>query len=233
MLCRSMRKISLPAILTLAVLVLFGAFYAFNPPFRDWLAEAYAVFTTGNYDTIHGFLENYRQYGYLILLGAFLFQMFLFVVPSVMVMTLCVLMYGPIEGGLLCIVGIFIASSFAYFIGKSLSEVTLDKIVGHGSREKMVSYLENYGFWTIFIFRISPFLSNDAVSFVSGLVKMNYWRFILATLAGITPLAALIAYFGRSTQGIETGLMVVSAVGLVALVIYIFVDRKRAHMKAK
>ncbi len=226
-------KLSLPAVLTILLFLLIIAFYFFDPSFRDWLGEAYTAFKTGDLSTIKDFLEKYRHYGYLILLGAFLFQMFLFVVPSVMVMTLSVLMYGPVKGALLCIAGIFIASTVAYFLGRSLSTVTLDKLIGRKSREKMSDFLENYGFWTVAVFRISPFLSNDAVSFVAGLVKMNYWRFIAATLLGITPLSILIAYFGRSTDDMQTGLIIGSVVGLLGLAFYIYVDKKKLGAKEK
>lgn len=222
-------KISVPGILTIALFLVVGGFYAFDPDFRGWLAEAYQVFKTGELDTIKNFLQDYRDYGYLILLGAFLFQMFLFVVPSVMVMTLSVLMYGPVKGALISIAGILIAATVAYFLGKTLSTVTLDKLIGKKSRSKMSDFLENYGFWTVAVFRLSPFLSNDAVSFVAGLVKMGFWRFILATLLGITPLAALIGYFGRSTQGMETGLIIGSVVGLLGLGLYIYIDKKKLN----
>lgn len=224
-------KISIPGILTIALFLVIIGFYIFDPRFSAWLAEAYEAFKTGEISTIRDFLEGYRDYGYLILVGAFLFQMFLFVVPSVMVMTLSVLMYGPVKGAIISIIGIFIAATVAYFLGKTLSTVTLDKLIGRKSREKMTDFLDNYGFWTVLIFRLSPFLSNDAVSFVAGLVKMNYWRFISATLIGITPLAALIGYFGRSTDQMQTGLIIGSAVGLVGLALYIYVDKKKLDKK--
>lgn len=228
-----MKKISVPGYVTIAVLLIFGGFYAFDPSFRDWLARAYDAFSTGEYQTIKDFLNNYRDWGYLILMGAFLFQMFLFVVPSVMVMTLSIIMYGPWIGSLVCLSGIFLASTVAYFLGQGLSTVTLDKIVGRKQREKMSDFLEDYGFWTVFIFRMSPFLSNDAVSFVAGLVSMTYWRFISATMLGIIPLTALIAYFGRSTDQMETGLIIGSLVGLVGLILYIYIDKKKMKPKRK
>lgn len=228
-----MKNVSLPGILTAAVLLTFGAFWAFDPDFQAWLGKAYDAFATGELAEIRDFLEDYKEYGYLILLGAFLFQMFLFVVPSVMVMTLCVLMYGPFWGAVMCIAGIFVASTVAYFLGKMLSTVTLDKIIGKSSREHMSDFLENYGFWTVAIFRLSPFLSNDAVSFVAGLVKMNYWRFIAATLAGITPLSILIAWVGKNTAQMETGLIIASVIGLVGLAFYIYVDKYKIKKKKK
>jgi len=60
---------------------------------------------------------------------------------------------------------------------------------------------------------------------------MNYWRFISATLIGITPLAALIGYFGRNTDQMQTGLIIGSAVGLLGLALYIYIDKKKLNKK--
>lgn len=220
---------SLTGIVTIALLLLLAGFYVFDPDFRNWLGLAYEAFSSGKLETIREFLAEYKEWGYLILLGAFLLQMFVFVLPSVTIMIVSVLMYGPIEGALISIGGIFIASTVAYFLGKALSTALLDKLIGRKSREKMSAFLENYGFWTVTVFRISPFFSNDAISFVAGLVRMNYWRFISATLVGITPLSILIAYYGRSVQRMETGLIIASAIGLLGLVFYIYVDKRKLN----
>lgn len=225
--CITDMKISIPAILTLSLFGVIVAFYFFDPSFGDWLTAAYNAFRSGDLQTMKDFLENYRDYGYLILISAFLLQMFLFVLPSVMVMTLSVLMYEPVMGTLLSIAGILMASTVAYLLGKPLGTVTLDKLVGEKSRQKTSEFLQKYGFWSVVVFRLSPFLSNDAVSFVAGLVKMNYWRFISATLLGITPLAILIGYFGQSTDAMRKGLIIGSVVGLFGLGFYIYVDKKK------
>ncbi|WP_373055639.1 TVP38/TMEM64 family protein [Zunongwangia sp. H14] len=87
--------------------------------------------------------------------------------------------------------------------------------------------MEDYGFWAVIIARVSPVLSNDATSFVAGLLRMGYWKFIAATLAGIIPLTGAIAYLGGNFQRLKSGLIWISAVSLVLLIIYIIYDRKK------
>jgi uncharacterized membrane protein YdjX (TVP38/TMEM64 family) len=77
------------------------------------------------------------------------------------------------------------------------------------------------------IVRLSPAFSNDAISFVAGLLKMRFVSFIGATLAGTLPLAVLLAHFGRHSDRLETGLIVVSVLSLLSLIGYIHVDRKK------
>lgn len=221
-----MKKPNIPALVSLLMLITVVAFYFLDASFQLWANEAFQVFKTGEIEKIEDFLEPYKDIGYLILLGAFLFQLFLFFIPSVLVMSLCIVMYGPWLGGLLCLVGVFLASVFAYVLGEALGTYTIDKIIGHDSREKMTSFLKKYGFWTVAVFRLSPFLSNDAVSFVGGLVKMRFWRFIGATMLGITPLTILLAWMGKNNERMRIGLYILGGISILALAVYIFIDKR-------
>jgi len=58
--------------------------------------------------------------------------------------------------------------------------------------------LGDYGFWAIIVTRVNPFLSNDAISFVGGLLRMGYWKFIAAALVGIAPLTSFIAIMEKA-----------------------------------
>ena len=94
---------------------------------------------------------------------------------------------------------------------------TVEKIKGNTARSRTTIFPERYGFWTIFITRLNPFLSNDVVSLIGGMVKMDYWKFSLACIAGITPLMLMLALLGESTQTL-TNLLVGSGIALVILV---------------
>lgn len=48
----------------------------------------------------------------------------------------------------------------------------------------------------VFVSRLLPFISFDIVSYAAGLTVLSFWRFALATLAGIAPSSFLLAHFG-------------------------------------
>ena len=48
----------------------------------------------------------------------------------------------------------------------------------------------------VFLSRLVPFISFDAVSYAAGLSALAAWRFALATLAGIVPMSYLLAAAG-------------------------------------
>lgn len=206
------------------VLSLAGAYFVM-PSFQQVVNEAYQVLTSNDKQKISGWVSQFGWQGPIILVCAMVAQMFLLVIPSVLLMVISVIAYGPVGGILIILSGIFAASSVGYMLGAYLGPVTVNKLIGDKTEKKIETYVEAYGFWAVIITRLSPFLSNDAISFVGGLLRMGYLKFIAATLTGILPLAVLIAYLGESNDRLMNGLIWVSVISLLALGIYIAYDR--------
>lgn len=150
-----------------------------------------------------------------------------FVIPSWLLILVCILAYGPWWGSGMALVGILMASAAAYFIGKSLSEATLLALLGEKAEKKMASYLENYGLGTVVVFRLAPFLSNDTISFVAGLTRMSFGLFMAGTALGIIPLIGLLAYLGGNAKRLQRGLIWASAVCLIGFGMYVWWDKKK------
>jgi uncharacterized membrane protein YdjX (TVP38/TMEM64 family) len=112
-----------------------------------------------------------------------------------------------------------------------LSPVTLQKFVSKKTQKKIGDFIQDYGMMAILLTRLSSF-SNDALSFVAGLLGMRYKVYILSTLAGITPLVVTIAIYGRNGK-IEKALIWVAAVSVVLLIAYIVIDKRRKKNKGK
>ena len=64
------------------------------------------------------------------------------------------------------------------------------------------------------------------MSIVAGLLKMSYKKYILATLAGITPLIILLAIYGKNGK-ILRALIWIAVASLIILIIYVIIDKKR------
>ena len=156
----------------------------------------------------------------MFIVVAMVVQMFLIVIPSVVLMVVSTLAYGPLWGSLLSCLAVLIASSLAYFIGLHAGNTLVKRLIGKKAEEKVEHYIQEYGAWAIVLFRVSPFLSNDAISFVAGIGEMRYPKFILATAVGIIP---LIAYVGQDTETLEKSMLWVTGatvLGFAAYVIY-------------
>lgn len=206
------------------ILSLVGAYYLV-PSFGQFVNEAYSVLTSEDEARISAWVSRLSFWGPAIIILAMIAQMFLFVVPTILLMIISVLAYGPLWGSIITLIAIFAASSVAYLMGAYLGPITVSRLIGGKSEKKMEKYIDRYGFWAVIIARISPFLSNDAISFISGLVRMGYWKFIGATFIGITPLALLIAYLGENNDRLKNGLIWVSVISIAAFIMYVFYDQ--------
>ena len=84
----------------------------------------------------------------------------------------------------------------------------------------------------VFIGRMIPFISFDILSYAAGLTPLAYWRFALATLAGVTPISFLLAHFGSELGSAEmyriTGtVLVLGCVMLIPFAVKWFLVRRR------
>ena len=69
----------------------------------------------------------------------------------------------------------------------------------------------------VFVSRLLPFLSFDIVSYAAGLTVLSFWRFAIATLAGIAPTSFLLAHFGSEMTTGETNRILFSVLALGGL----------------
>lgn len=183
------------------------------------------MLTSDNNQRIAQWVEQFGLWGPIFIASAMTVQMFLFVFNVTLLVLVSILAYGPIGGSLLAITSIGIASTVGYFIGRALGQQTVFKLIGESTETKIESFMENYGAGAVAIARFSPFLSNDAISFVAGILRMSYFKFMAATLAGITPLVILVAWLSESMDRLQNGLIWISAVSLAAFIIYIVYDK--------
>lgn len=201
--------------------------YFFHEPFKDFVDQTFDVLMSEDKDRIHAYFQQFGLWGPLAIIFFIVLQMFLIVFPSWLPIIVAVMAYGFWWGVLISLLGIVIASTVGYFIGLKLKAVLLTKILGEKKLEKMDFWIRNYAFGSVVLFRISPFLSNDGISFIAGMVDMNYKKFMLATLIGITPLAFAVAYFSQDISTLENGLYWVGGGGLVIYAIYVYLDYKK------
>lgn len=213
-------------LIPLGLVALLGLLYAFWPAFQAFADEAYAVAASGDQERMQAWVQGFSPWGFAIILGLMLAQSILAVIPSMLMMVVAVLAYGPLVGGVLAWGGLLLAATLAYGIGRALGPVTVDRLVGAKTERKVARFVDRYGIWGIIAARVAPAISTDAVSFVAGLVEMRYVRFILATAVGTLPLTVLVAWLGRDIDRLQTGLIWVSVVSLVLFVGYVVYDRK-------
>lgn len=210
-----------------AIIVLLVLCYLFIPDFKNFINEAINILTSDDKERIRNWVSSFGFWGPVFIIAAMTAQMFLIVIPSVILMVVSALAYGPWWGSLISYAAVALASTIAYFIGIHASHAFVDKLIGQKSEKKVEHYIQKYGAWAIVAFRVSPFLSNDAISFVAGLGKMRYPKFIGATTLGIIPLIVMIAFLGRDTDTLKTGMLWISGFTMAAFLVYLFINERK------
>ena len=216
-----------PLVITAGIIALLILSYFIFPGFQANINEGWDVLTSGDEARISSWVEQFGFWGPIFIVLAMVAQMFLVVVNVVALMLVAIIAYGPFWGPLIAIAAVLVASTIGYFIGRGLGEAGVRKIIGHKAEEKVLGFVSDYGIWAVIVARISPFLSNDAVSFVAGITKMSYFKFIGATIAGITPLTLLLAWLGEDNNRLMNGLIWVGGVSLVLFIGYVIYDKYR------
>ncbi len=229
----SVKKSKAPLYISISVVAAVVMAYFFIPSVKEFLDEAWATLTSGDEPRIENWVSQFGIIGPLVIILAMVLQMFLLIIPTLALMVVAIIAYGPIWGSLIVFAAVFAASTVGYLIGSYLGPVIVERLIGIKSEKKIGEFIEDYGFWAVFITRLNPVLSNDAISFVSGVLRMGYWKFIGATLSGIAPLIIFVAILGRSNDNLINGLVWGSLVSLILFIVYVWWDRKKKKERTK
>ncbi|HEY5822883.1 MAG TPA: TVP38/TMEM64 family protein [Cyclobacteriaceae bacterium] len=214
-----------PLLVGLALIAtLVGSYFIF-PGFHDGVNEAFDVITSEDQDRIQTWVKQFGALGPIVLIFAMTVQMFMLIVPNILLFMISIICYGPIWGTLISLAGVTASSTIGYFIGKKLGPRAIDRFVSQNTQDKMCIFIERYGVKAVAIMRLSS-LSSDALGFVAGILEMSYKRYILATLTGIVPVIILIAIYGQSGK-IETALIWIAGISLILLIVYIILDKNK------
>jgi uncharacterized membrane protein YdjX (TVP38/TMEM64 family) len=107
------------------------------------------------------------------------------------------ILFSPLYTIILTLIGNFMGSSLAYFIAKRYAGFYFERLIGEKRLNSFNKYSEKYGAFVLFILRLNPLTSTDIFSYLAGILKMQYKRFIISTILGITPTIIIISYLGN------------------------------------
>lgn len=228
----SVKQSKAPLYISVAIIAAVVLSYFFVPQVQEFLNNGWNVLTSGDKQRTREWVSQFGWFGPIVIVITMVLQMFLIVIPTPLLMVVTVLAYGPFTGAVILFVAVFTASSIGYFIGRYFGPVIVEKLIGYKNEKKISNFIDDYGFWTVIVVRLSPFLSNDAISFVGGVLKMGYWKFIGATMIGISPLIIFVAYLGGDYERLKTGLLWTSIISLVLFIAFVWWDKKVRKSRA-
>lgn len=144
--------------------------------------------------------------------------------------------YGTLAGTTLTIAGSFLGASIAFVISRFLA---YDAVRRWDLVRRPLEWLERGRSQTwlmaaVFLTRLAPFLSFDAISYAAGLTPLSYWRFAVATLAGVAPISFLLAHGGETIFAAGNGnvlvtLLAFGGITAIPILVHVIWDRLRRY----
>lgn len=150
-------------------------------------------------------------------------------IPAVVMYPFVGLLIGSGWGIFLIFIGNIIGNTINYYQGKVIARAFID----NPKNLKIINRLEDGGSWSLFLLRLNPLTSFDAISYFAGALGMKYKRFFVATLTGIAPLVIFGTIAGEEfLQKFEFGLefLVIFTIGFI---IYSIIKSNPLKIKKK
>jgi uncharacterized membrane protein YdjX (TVP38/TMEM64 family) len=122
-------------------------------------------------------------------------------------------LYGHTLGTLYVLAGAELGALIAFGIARLVGGAVLGRWLGRAGFVRLEG-AQGTLMAIVFVTRLMPFISFDAVSYAAGLTPLSLRRFAFATLAGILPASFLLAHFGTELVSADAG-----RVGLALLVL--------------
>lgn len=129
--------------------------------------------------------------------------------------------FGVVEGFLLTWAGCLIGGVFSFGISRLFGR---DFVAGSARAARLDRYVTEHGVVLIFVLRLIPLVSFDAISYAAGLSGIRFRSFFAATALGMLPGTFAFVYLGGAGTGPWTW-AVLSGLALLAVPAYLYQRR--------
>lgn len=145
--------------------------------------------------TLHQRIVQLGMWGPAVVVGLMALAILVSPIPSAPIAVAAGMAYGHIWGTVYVVIGAETGALAAFGLAHVLGHEVLRRWLGD---RVSVGWLgsQNTLMGIVFLSRLLPFISFDLVSYAAGLTVLSWWRFAIATLAGIVPTSFLLAHFG-------------------------------------
>lgn len=182
-------------------------------------------------ENLGDFLRSFGMAGPFVIIGLMTLAIVMSPLPSAPIALASGAIYGHTWGSIYVLIGSELGAIIAFLIARSLGYNVLQHWFG-GKLQNTWIGSQNTLMGTAFISRLLPFLSFDIISYMAGLTHIHFWRFALATLAGIAPASFLLGHFGSELSSTELDQTIYALLGLsLFLLVPLVIQRLRRNKK--
>lgn len=170
-------------------------------------------------DSFRNIVKSLGLLGPLVYISLLALSVVISPVPSAPLAVVAGAIWGSTLAGIYSVIGGFIGSLIAYFLGRTLGRSAVKGLTGKAiyfSKRRGEVYLG----WLIFITRLLPILSFDLISYGAGITGISLPIYATATLLGMIPSTFLLTYMGSAfsvQMPVAVALAVIFLIVLIAL----------------
>ena len=183
-------------------------------------------------DSIISFVNSFGSFSYLAFVFVVILEVVAAPIPGLILYTAGGILFGTFLGGTLALLGNVMGASIAFFLARIFKE-TLKIKFSKKEWRRFDRFSQKYGGYAIFLLRINPLTSSDIFSYLAGITKMPFWKFILGTTLGLAPIVYLNSFVAEKiileSKFLIALFVVLSVAYLLAFVYLIF----RVFFKSK
>jgi uncharacterized membrane protein YdjX (TVP38/TMEM64 family) len=179
-----------------------------------------------------GFIYHFLStYGYIGLFLLMILQTILVIIPSEAVIALSGALGLDMTRVIISITaGLIAGATIAFFISRHFGRRIALKLLGKEWIDEIDEWIDANGMKAILIARIVPLIPFDLISYVSGLTKIDFKKYLLATCIGMIPRTIFLLYLGNTAGSILRligfGIDFVFFFGIVGITLIIYLERK-------
>lgn len=186
------------------------------------------VFEPGGVETFIELITSQGPLGVLILLGMQLLQIIVAFIPGEVVQIAAGMMYGPLWGSVVILVGCVLSSMVVYELVHKLGAPFVRSMVGEKQLLKFRQFELSGKFGvTVFILFLIPGFPKDVLTYIVPLSDMNLRTFLLLSTISRTPGVIISTYAaaGLADGNIVTSVIIFVVAALIAIIVLLLRNR--------
>lgn len=181
-----------------------------------WLSETGTLVTLMDATALQARVDQMGSWGPVAIVALMMLAILVSPIPSAPIALAAGAAYGHAWGTLYVMLGAMGGAMVAFAVSRFVGYDTVHRWFGGRLSVGLIGS-QNALTGIVFVSRLLPFLSFDVVSYAAGLTVLSFWRFAIATLAGIAPTSFLLAHFGSVMATGESDRILFSVLALGGL----------------
>ena len=179
---------------------------------------------------IEEYIKSKEDHMMLLFILLWVIRVFIFI-PGVTFMILGGLIFSPIEGILLSMIGLFLSETLIYYASKLLVGSKLNRMINKKYPE-IRPLIKTYNYKFLALGMVCPVAPSDAICFLSASSGIRYVRYITTVLISNIPAVFVYSFIGlQFTESIYSILISIIIIAIISIYIIKIWNKLKGNIK--